>query len=128
MLAAEMTDNAAPRHSGQWKKGQSGKWRDSKGRFVPGNPGLPGRPKGSRNLLADAMIDDLYKDWQEHGIQAIRAARENRPVEYLKVVAVIVSKCGDLSLADDMRDAAVEQFIEERRQQALAIEKMREPQ
>jgi hypothetical protein len=128
MLAAEMTDNAAPRHSGQWKKGQSGKWRDSKGRFVPGNPGLPGRPKGSRNLLADAMIDDLYKDWQEHGIQAIRAARENRPVEYLKVVAVIVSKCGDLSSADDMRDAAVEQFIEERRQQALAmIAKMREP-
>jgi hypothetical protein len=30
---------------------------------------LPGRPKGSRNLLADAMIDDLYKDWQEHGIR-----------------------------------------------------------
>jgi hypothetical protein len=90
--------------------------------------GLPGRPKGSRNLLADAMIEDLYQDWKEHGIQAIRAARESRPVEYLKVVAVIVSKCGDLSLADDMRDAAVEQFIEERRQQALAmIAKMREP-
>ena len=111
MLAAEMTDNAAPRHSGQWKKGQSGKWRDSKGRFVPGNPGLPGRPKGSRNLLADAMIDDLYRDWKEHGIQAIRAARESRPVEYLKVVAVIVSKCGDLSSADDMRDAAVPAII-----------------
>jgi uncharacterized pyridoxal phosphate-containing UPF0001 family protein len=74
------------------------------------------------------MIDDLYRDWKEHGIQAIRAARESRPVEYLKVVAVIVSKCGDLSAADDMRDAAVEQFIEERRQQALAmIAKMREP-
>jgi hypothetical protein len=89
---------------------------------------LPGRPKGSRNLLADAMIDDLYKDWQEHGIQAIRAARESRPVEYLKVVAVIVSKAEDLSgRADDMRDAAIEEFIEERRQQALAmIAKMRE--
>jgi hypothetical protein len=96
-------------------------WRDQKGRFLPGNPGLPGRPKGSRNMLADAMIDDLYRDWKEHGIQAIRAARESRPVEYLKVVAVIVSKCGDLSSADDMRDAAVEQFIEERRQQALKM-------
>jgi hypothetical protein len=41
-------------------------------------------------------------------------------------VAVIVSKCGDLSSADDMRDAAVEQFIEERRQKALlAIERMK---
>ena len=104
-------------------------WRDQKGRFLPGNPGLPGRPKGSRNLLADAMIDDLYRDWKEHGIQAIRAARESRPVEYLKVVAVIVSKAEDLSgRADDMRDAAIEEFIEERRQQALAmIAKMREP-
>ena len=80
-------------------------------------------------MLADAMIDDLYRDWKEHGIQAIRAARESRPVEYLKVVAVIVSKAEDLSgRADDMRDAAIEEFIEERRQQALAmIAKMREP-
>lgn len=104
--------------------------RDRKtGRFLPGNPGLPGRPKGSRNLLADAMIDDLYRDWKEHGIQASRAARESRPVEYLKIVAVIVSKCTDLSLSDDMRDAALEEIIEERRQQAVAmIAKMREPQ
>jgi len=100
----------------------------SPGGFLLGNSGLPGRPKGARNKLAEAMIEDLYQDWKEHGIQAIRAARESRPVEYLKVVAVIVSKFGDLSSADDMRDAAVEQFIEERRQQALKmIAKMDEP-
>jgi hypothetical protein len=59
------------------------------------------------------MIDDLYRDWKEYGIQAIRAARESRPVEYLKVVAVIVSKAEDLrGRADDMRDAAIEEFIE----------------
>jgi hypothetical protein len=96
-------------------------WRDSNGRFIPGNPGLPGRPKGSRNMLADAMIDDLYRDWQEHGAEAIRAVRESRPADYLKIVAMIVSKCEDLSLDSEMRDAAVEQFIEERRQQALAM-------
>lgn len=80
-------------------------------------------------MLADAMIDDLYRDWKEHGIQAIRAVRESRPAEYLKVVAVVVSKCTDLSLSDDMRDAALEEIIEERRQQALAmIAKMREAQ
>jgi hypothetical protein len=39
-----------------------------------------------------------------------------------------VSKCEDLSLADDMRDAAVEQFIEKRRQEALKmIANMSEP-
>ena len=98
-------------------------------RFLPGNSGLPGRPKGARNKLAEAMIEDLYADWKEHGIQAIREVRETRPANYLKIVAMVVSKCVDLSMDDDMRGAAVEQFIEERRQQALLmIEKMREAQ
>jgi hypothetical protein len=66
------------------------------------------------------MIADLYHDWKEHGIQAIRECRETRPADYLRIVAVIVSKAEDLSgRADDMRDAAVEQFIEERRQKAI---------
>jgi hypothetical protein len=89
--------------------------------------GCPGRQKGSRNLLAEALIDDLYEDWKEHGMAAIRAVREERPADYLKIVAMLVSKCEDLSLDSDMRDAAVEQFIEERRQQALKmIAKMEE--
>jgi hypothetical protein len=95
-------------------------------RFLP-NSWLPGRPKGARNKLAEAMIDDLYRDWKAHGIQAICECRETRPADYLKIVAMIVSKCEDLSLDSEIRDAAVEQFIEERRQQALAmIAKMRE--
>lgn len=33
--------------------------RDPKtGRFLQGTTGLPGRPKGARNKLAEAMIDD----------------------------------------------------------------------
>ena len=42
---------------------------------------------------------------------------------------MIVARASDFDgIADDMRDAAVEQFIEERRQQALAtIAKMEEP-
>jgi hypothetical protein len=90
-------------------------------RFLPGNSGLPGRPKGARNKLAEAMIDDLYRDWLEHGAEAIRAVRESRPADYLRIVAMIVSKAEDLSLDSEMRDAAVEQFIEERRQKALAM-------
>jgi hypothetical protein len=74
-------------------------------------------------LLAEAMFADLYADWLEHGIQG-----ETRPADYLKIVAMIVSKAEDLSLDSDMRDAAVEQFIEERRQKALKmIAKMDEP-
>jgi hypothetical protein len=82
---------------------------------------LPGRPKGARNKLAEAMIDDLYRDWKEHGIQAIRETRETRPADYLKIVAMIISKCEDLSLDSEMRDAGVEAYIEERRQKALQM-------
>jgi hypothetical protein len=96
-------------------------------RFLPGNSGLPGRPKGARNKLAEAMIDDLYQDWKAHGIQAIRECRETRPADYLKIVAMIVSKAEDLSLDSEMRNAELLQFIEERRQKAAAlIAKMRE--
>jgi hypothetical protein len=75
------------------------------------------------------MIADLYHDWKEHGIQAIRECRETRPADYLKIVAMVVSKAEDLSGMADEHDRAMEAFIEERRQQALLmIEKMREPQ
>ena len=73
--------------------------RDPKtGRFLQGTTGLPGRPKGARNKLAEAMIDDLYQDWKAHGIQAIRKVRETRPADYLKIVAMVVSKAEDVSV------------------------------
>jgi hypothetical protein len=94
-------------------------------RFLPGNSGLPGRPKGARNKLAEAMIDDLYRHWLKHGIQAITKVFETRPADYLKIVAMVISKC-EVNIDDEIRDAAVEQFIEERRQKAeLQIAKMR---
>jgi hypothetical protein len=90
------------------------------GRFVTGNVG-GGRPKGSRGLLAEIFLDDLYQDWKERGAQAIQTVFETRPADYLKIVAMVVSKCEDLGLDNELRDAAVERFIEERRQQALKM-------
>jgi hypothetical protein len=95
--------------------------RNDKGQFVLGHNGGPGRPKGSRNQLGEALLADLYADWLQHGAEVIRQVRESRPADYLKIVAMIVSKCEDLSLDGEMRDAAVEQFIEERRQKALVM-------
>jgi hypothetical protein len=90
-------------------------------------PRLPWPPQGLAKQLGEALLADLYADWLEHGAEAIRQVREERPADYLKIVAMIVSKCEDLSLDSEMRDAAMEQFIEERRQQALKmIAKMRE--
>jgi hypothetical protein len=36
--------------------------QDEKGRFVPGNSGNGGRPKGSRNRLGEAFVAGLYAD------------------------------------------------------------------
>jgi Family of unknown function (DUF5681) len=62
MLVAEMTDNAAPRHSGQWKKGQSG------------NPA--GMPKGTRHratMLAEKFMEDDAEDIVRAVVNAAKA-------------------------------------------------------
>jgi hypothetical protein len=85
---------------------------------------------GSRNLLGEAMITDLYKDWCAHGIDVIRQVREDDPVSYLKVVALLVSKIDDAAnsrILNAVNVAEIEKVIEQRRQQALlTIAKMRE--
>src|SRR4029077_15792763 len=58
----EMTDNAAPRHSGQWKKGQSG------------NPA--GMPKGTRHratMLAEKLMEDDAEDIVRDVVNAAKA-------------------------------------------------------
>lgn len=58
----------------------------------PFQPGNPGRPKGSRNKLGEAFIEALYTDFKEHGVAAIETVRDQKPDQYLKVVASILPK------------------------------------
>lgn len=61
------------------------------GRFVTGNIG-GGRNKGSRNKLGEAFLADMFADWEGHGKAAIVKVREEKPEQYLKVVASILPK------------------------------------
>lgn len=76
--------------------------------FKPGNPG---RPKGSRNKLGEAFLDDMYADWQENGIAVIQAVRTDKPDVYLKVVASILPKDVNLNV-NTMDELTDEQLIE----------------
>lgn len=85
--------------------------------FKPGNPG---RPKGSRNKLGEAFLEDMLADWEANGPVAIREVRETKPDAYLKVVASILPKDLNVNInqMDHMTD---EQLIERIRSLDAAI-------
>jgi hypothetical protein len=94
--------------------------RNEQGRFLTGNNGGPGRPRGSRNKLGEEFCLAIYEDWREHGPAVIEAVRIERPWDYLKVVAALVPRQIDLQSSDEFTSmnkeaavAALDALIEE---------------
>jgi hypothetical protein len=52
----------------------------------------PRRPVASRDSLGRAFLQAMEVDFGEHGKGTIRALREERPHDYLKLVATLVPK------------------------------------
>jgi hypothetical protein len=73
--------------------------------FKPGHSG-PGRPKGCRNKLGEAFIEDLYAAWEKHGMAAIKATIKNQPAQFLKVIVRVLPKDLNLHVSpyDNMTD------------------------
>ena len=88
--------------------------------FAPGNNANPaGRPKGSRNKLGEDFIAALHDDFQEHGVQAIREMRADKPAEYVKVIASLLPK--EIKLTDE-RELSDAELVERIRQFAGALD------
>ena len=61
--------------------------RGPDGRWLAGNPG---RPVGSRNKLAERVLDTFLRDFQEHGAAALVREREERPSDYWRIATQLL--------------------------------------
>lgn len=62
-------------------------------KWKPGvSPNPKGRPKGARSKLGEQFVQALQEDFEEHGPEVIKRVREERPQDYLKVLASILPK------------------------------------
>jgi hypothetical protein len=80
------------------------------GRFIAGNSGNGGRPKGSRNKLGEAFIADLFSEWETSGVASLRRVSAMDPVAFVKVVASVIPAKLDATL--NVEFSAAESFIE----------------
>lgn len=83
-------------------------------RFVPGRSGNPGgKPVGSRNRIQGDFLRALAHDFEAHGREVIRRVREDRPADYLRIVASVIPNKVEVrrpldDLSDEQLDAAIE--------------------
>ena len=91
----------------------SGEKRDEHGRFII-PPVSPGRPKGSRNKLAEAFTQAMHDDFMEHGPKVIETVRVEKPDQYLKVIASLVPKDVNLNVnnLDELSDAELAERVQ----------------
>jgi hypothetical protein len=72
--------------------------------FKPGQSGNPaGRPKGARSKLGTLFLEQMLEDFTTHGAKVIEDVRNEKPDQYLKVVASILPK--EIEPSADLLDA-----------------------
>jgi hypothetical protein len=75
--------------------------------FKPGQSGNPaGRPRGSRNRLADQFITDLREVWEKQGIEALQRCAADEPAQFVRVVASLMPKDFNINIGLDAEQFA----------------------
>jgi Family of unknown function (DUF5681) len=81
-------------------------------RFQAGESGnRAGRPKGARSKLSDAFLKALADDFLEHGEGVIQKVREERPHDYLKIIASSLPKQIELGSDKPAREMTDEELM-----------------
>jgi hypothetical protein len=82
------------------------------GRFLPGNSGFGGRPKGARSKLTTEFFEDFYATWQQHGAQALKEVAEKSPRDFVRAAAMLMPKEVELkSPLNELTDAELADLI-----------------
>ena len=83
-------------------------------RFKAGQSPRGGRRKGSRDRISTALLEAIAADFEAHGDEAVKIARVERPVEYLRIVASLLPKEFEITdnrlkdISDDELDLLLE--------------------
>ena len=82
------------------------------GRFLAGNSGFGGRPKGARSKLTTEFFDDFYDAWQKHGAEALKKVAESSPRDFVRAAAMLMPKELELkSPLTELSDAELTDLI-----------------
>ena len=81
--------------------------------FEKGRSKTGGRAKGAKNRLSHAFLTALAEDFEQHGIETLKIARMEKPVEYIRIVAGLMPR--ELEIMDsrltDLSDEELDVFI-----------------
>jgi hypothetical protein len=96
--------------------------------FKPGHNIKGGRPKGSRNKLAQRVFDDIFQHWNEpaggdlcKGQAALELLYREKPGDYLKLTASVLPKEFVFENAvTELDDEELDRMIEALRERALS--------
>ena len=98
--------------------------REKDGKFKPGHS--MGRPKGSKNVLGEAFLRDMQADWEANGPDTIARVREEKPDQYLKVVASILPRDLNVNI-NPLEEATDDELVQRLRELESVIRPFLDP-